>query len=237
MKKYKRRIPLITPSKLIIISLYSFFGAVVVFFLCGDINYWTILCASLFFISFILWVFVILSVNSQYSYGENCFVFSYLGIDYKMIAYTEINTIIICNAAYNNGYGYGIYGNVPMTFKAKNEKQPLPFITLHQNSRILSSVHSGMFSREICFLDDSNSICLGICWSDTLLELIIHTTAEVYILEDVFLRFKSGFYKIIRDNPHYENRFHVLSDHITSINQFILDNNFVNASSLPDSKE
>ena len=222
MKSYIRRIPLFTPLKIMLADLYSVVGAIIVFILCRKINYWTIVCASLSIVLFILWLFVVLSAIHRYSYDGNCITLSYFSIKYKRIAYSKINTIIICNAAYNNGYGYGVYGNVPMQFKANEhccEKQVLPFITLHQSETIHDSVHSGMYSREIFFLDNYHSCCLGICWSDSLLELISHTTADIYILEDVFLRFKSGFDNITKNNPSYAKRFHVIPDQLKMTDQ------------------
>lgn len=50
-----------------------------------------------------------------------------------------------------------------------------------------------MSSRDLAVINTEDIYCLGICWPGSLDELMMHTDMPVYILEDVYLRFKGLF--------------------------------------------
>ena len=209
MKSYLRRSPLFQPAIMLVGAIFFAVIAAALYFLPGKPGKLFVICAGLFAMTLILWLFVVLAVQHRYSYGDDGITFCYLKIPYKKEPYHNIRAIVISNAAYNNGYGSGVNGNVPMQRHGAARafaKEPLPFITLHTEDMQPNMLHTGMYSRELYFLAPDQTVCLGICWFDSLCELLAHTDGDVYLLEDVYLRFQSHFNTIIENGCFNKHR-------------------------------
>ena len=76
-----------------------------------------------------------------------------------------------------------------------------------------------MSSRDLFMLDNNNIYCLGICWFDSLDELLKHIEHKVYVLEDVYLRFRGQFDTIFLKYKCKDN-IYIISDCIISYKDF-----------------
>lgn len=197
MKKFKKKVALFSPKKIALSALCCAGVSVATYLLNGSESKWTIIfggiCAALIFLS----VFSALPLGCSYSYNRFYVRISYLFIKYRKIYYDEYDFVFVSNASYNNGLGYGIYMNIPMQYKSKGKhkstKTTYPFLMLLKSTYPIEKVRSKMYSRDLLLMDKPDVYCLGICWPGSLDELMKHTEMPVYILEDVYLRFKGLF--------------------------------------------
>lgn len=219
MKSYLRRSPLFQPAIMLVGAIFFAVIAAALYFLPGNPGKLFVICAGLFVVFLIMWLFVVLAVQHRYSYGDDGITFCYLNIPYKKEPYHNIRAIVISNAAYNNGYGYGVNGNVPMQRHGAArafEKKPLPFITLQTGDIQPNLLHTGMYSRELCFLAPDQTVCLGICWFDSLCALLSRTEGNIYLLEDVYVRFQSSFDDVFHNNCFDKNRIQMIQNRTSS---------------------
>ena len=61
-------------------------------------------------------------------------------------------------------------------------------------------------------LNDEEIYCLGICWFDSLKELLEKTNCPVYVLEDVYLRFKGQFDVVFSVYKENRERFYIITN-------------------------
>lgn len=214
MKKYAKKIPLISPLKIAIAALCAAIATGMVIINTGFDNEWYIICGGITASLLICDLFIIIGVAGKYCYSDTCIKIMYHFLTYKKLKYAWYTAVVISNASYNNGYGYGINGNVPMQYKIKcdngNIKVTLPFITLHKPSYPVDIIKAKMNSRDLFMLSNDELYCLGICWFDSLTELLNHTQVPVYVLEDVYIRFKEKFDEIFIQ--YEDNRFFIITD-------------------------
>ena len=103
----------------------------------------------------------------------------------------------------------------------EHTKITFPFITLHMPQYSVDKVRSGMNSRDLFILDNEKTYCLGVCWFESLRELLKHTDCPVYVLEDVYLRFKGQFdtaFSLYRKKP---ERLYIITDRGIAYNEYI----------------
>lgn len=221
MKKHKRVLPIISSKKVIVAALCSAIIVVIIYLLVGKENEWTIIFCSVSATLIIAGTFVVLPSFCRYTYSDVYILLSYFGIIYRKIKYSKYDSIFISNAAYNNGYGYGAYGNILMQYTSKGksglQKTTYPFITLHKADYPVKRIKSGMSSRELFMIDSQNIFCLGICWFDSLVELLRWSKMPVYVLEDVYLRFEGMFNAIFLQHSDDINRFYIVTNQGVSI--------------------
>ncbi|MDD6213319.1 MAG: hypothetical protein PUB22_09310 [Clostridiales bacterium] len=96
---------------------------------------------------------------------------------------------------------------------ASGDTITFPFITLLKPEYPVDKIKEGMHSQDLFVINSDKIYCLGICWVGSLQELLKHTTCSVYVLEDVYLRFKGQFdaaFSVYKENL---NRFYVITDH------------------------
>lgn len=218
MKSYLRRSPLFHPAIIFVGALFFAVIAAALCFISESPGCLFVICTALFVVFFILWLFIVLAVQHRYSYHDEGIAFRYLNIPYWTEPYCNIRTIVISNAAYNNGYGYGINGNVPMQRHGAArafEKEPLPFIILMKGDMQPDALRAGMFSRELYLLAPEQTVCLGICWFGSLYELLSRTDGNVYLLEDVYLRFQSSFDDIFHNSCFDKSRIQLIKNRTT----------------------
>lgn len=214
MKKYKRKTPLISPLKMAIASLYAAIATAMIIIISGFDNEWCVICGGIAASLLIGDLFLIIGVGGRYRYSDTGIDILYQSLAYKKLDYLWFSAVVISNASYNNGYGYGINGNIPMQYKVKSDhgytKVTFPFITLHKPPYPVDKIKAKMNSRDLFMLGNDDMYCLGICWFDSLTELLNHTKVPVYVLEDVYLRFKGKFDEIFMQ---YEgNRCFIITD-------------------------
>ncbi len=206
--------PLISPLKIAIAALYAAIATAVIIIISGFDNEWYIICGSIAAVLMICDLFIILGVSGYYRYSDTCIDILFQSLQYKKLSYSWYTTIVISNASYNHGYGDQMCYNIPMQYTVKNSsgyaKVTFPFITLHTHDYPIDNVKKGMNSRDLFMICDEEMYCLGICWFDSLIELLQHTQVPVCVLEDVYLRFKGKFDEIF---VQYENnRFYIITD-------------------------
>ena len=214
MKKYKRKLPLISPLKTAIAAFCTVIATAAIANFLGLDNVWFIICGGVAAALLLGYLFIIIGAAGQYRYTDVCIDVLYCFLVYKRLKYSWFNAAVISNASYNNGYGYGINGNVPMQYTARNvngnTKITFPFITLHKPSYPVDKIKTAMSSRDLFMLGDEDIYCLGICWFDSLTELLNHTQVPVYVLEDVYLRFKGKFDEVF--TQYGNSRFYIITD-------------------------
>ena len=216
MKKYKRKIPLFSPLKMAIAALYATIATAMIIIFVGTDNKWYIICGAITASLFICDLFIIIAVGGRYRYSDKCIEVFYQSLPYKKLNYSWFSAVVISNASYNNGYGYGVNGNYPMQYRVKgnngNTKVIFPFITLHKPRYPLNKIKEGMNSRDLFMINNDEIYCLGICWVNSLKELLEHTNCPVYVLEDVYLRLKGLFdatFLVYKENL---DRFYIITD-------------------------
>lgn len=217
MSKYKRKTPLISPIKMAVAALCAAIAAIMGVIFSGTDNEWYIICGGIAVTLFFCDMFIVAGAAGQYGCSDKCIYLMYPPFTYKKLYYSDFNAVVISNASYNNGYGYGVNGNMPMQYKVKGTdgytKVTYPFITLHTPQYPVNKIQERMNSRDLFFADSENIFCLGICWFDALSELLTHTDMPVYVLEDVYLRFRGKFDSIFAQHETNIDRFYIITDH------------------------
>lgn len=225
MNKYKRKSPLISPIKMTVAALCAVAVTIMNIIFSGTDNEWHILCGGIAAMLLIGDLFIVAGTAGRYGCSDICIYLMYPPFTYKKIYYSDYNAVVISNASYNNGYGYGVNGNMPMQYKVKGEngyaKVTYPFITLHTPQYPLNQIRGRMNSRDLFLADSENIFCLGICWFDALSELLAHTDMPVYVLEDVYLRFKEKFDSIFAQHETNIDRFYIITEHKTEYKKYL----------------
>lgn len=192
MKMYKRRVPMFSIFKTSIAAIFTGALYALVRWLTGASSVWTIITGALFVVLLITYTFLIVATGHKYTYAQTINLF-YFGLKYKTVKYEDYSSIVICNASYNNGFGYGS-GDILMKHKGEDSRVNIyPFLTLNKTDYPIGKIKSGMSSRNLFMLDFENVFCLGIAWFDSLTELLSHTSVPVYLLSDVYNRFQNEF--------------------------------------------
>lgn len=225
MKKYKRRIALVSPLKITAAALYAAIATAVIIVLSGTENAWFIVCGGITVSLFICDLFIIIGTGGRYRYSDKCIEVFYQLLSYKKLDYSWFSAVVISNASYNNGYGYGINGNIPMQYRVKGNnghtKATFPFITLHKPQYPFDKIKEGMNSRDLFMINNDEIYCLGICWADSFKELLKHTNCSVYVLKDVYLRYKGQFDAAFSSYNENLDRFYIIADHSIAYQVYI----------------
>lgn len=210
MKKYIRRTTLLNFVKFSIFTLLVLVSFVSIYILTKSNEIKNIGIAIVLMLIFIEIIGIFSSLH-RYSYKADSIVLEYLGVKYKKIECKEIEKIIISRGSYNNSFGYLMYTSIPLNLKKEKRKIPYPYITLQfQKSKNIELI-DGMDSREIHFNDVEGTYCLGICWIDSLLELLDHTDAKIFVLKDIYTILEKEF-KDIAELIKNDNRFCVIDN-------------------------
>lgn len=206
-RKFKRKIPLFSPVKIAIITLSAMMATLAIAFFTGTDSEWHIVFGAVTVSIFICYLMITAAAGGRYRYSDKYIEIFYLSLLYKKLDYSSFSFAVISNASYNNGYGYSPYGNFPMEYRVKGRngtaKVTFPFITLHKHQYPFDRIQKSMSSRDLFMLNSDEVFCLGICWFDSFKELLNYSDCNVYVLEDVYLRFKGQFdtiftYTVIR---------------------------------------
>lgn len=220
MKRYKRRIPLVSPSKIAIAALFTAIAMMMSILYAGSDNQWSIILGAVASLLLVADLLVLIGAGGEYSYSDKSIVIYFLSFPLKKLNYESYCSIVVSNAAYNNGYGYGVYGNIPMQYGVRQNhghtKVTFPFITLHNAQCPVHKIKAGMSSRDLFMLNSDALYCLGICWFDSFGELLERTDCPVYILEDVYLRFKEQFDEAFAVHSDTPGRMHIIGEDSTS---------------------
>lgn len=211
MKRYKRKIPIISPL-IIAAAVLSTAVASGVSVLLGD-HALGIVFGGVSVALFVLFLSDLLATAGRYCYYDNDVELSCVPLIKKKLPYSRYNAVVISNASYN--YSYGSY-SIPMQYKtagsAKCAKVTLPYITLLGAQYPLNKVTSGMDNRELYVLHDDR-YCLGICWFDSLRHLMKKRNYPVYVLEDVYLRFREQFDRVFLEADDISDRAYIITTH------------------------
>lgn len=224
MKRYKRKVPLLSPKKIAIAASYAAIATATIIAFTGTNNIWYILSGGVSISLFIADLFIIIGAGGRYCFSEKFIKVFHLLLPHKEIEYSQFSAIVISNASYNNGYGYGVNGNIPMQYRVKDNnghiKITFPFITLHKPQYPFDKIKAGMSSRDLFSLNPDATHCLGICWGDSFRELLEHTNCPVYVLEDVYLRFKEQFTAAFSLYIGGLSRLYIITDHIIAFQMY-----------------
>ena len=208
MKRYKRKIPIISPL-IIAAAVLCTAVAAGVSVLLGDYSL-GIVFGGVSMALFVLFLSDLLAAAGRYCYYDNDIELSCVPFIKKKLPYSRYNAVVISNASYN--YSYGSY-SIPMQYKTEGSaKVTLPYITLLGAQYPLNKVTSGMDNRELYVLHDDR-YCLGICWFDSLRHLMKKRNDPVYVLEDVYLRFREQFDRVFLEADDIPDRVYIITAH------------------------
>ncbi len=153
------------------------------------------------FTFFLLFLFALYGEKQFYAWEEEALSFSRFNFSpYQMYGYNDFKYAVISNAS-----GELRYGSYLMKYKiSKNKiwckKIIFPYITLFNDDFFKNSLIPKMTCLDVsCLKQEKLCIDVGICWFDSFREMLEKTNVTVYILEDVYLRFKGAFDNIILD--------------------------------------
>lgn len=186
--------------------------------------------ASMLFSAFLICYVYLFAVDSifftgqKYLYADKHIEFSIFSIVYKKVEFSEYNNIVISNASYTNGH-YHINLNYPMCYK-RNKKSirrtvPFPCLLLLKPNYPINKIKSGMYSNELYYYISNDFCFLGICWFESFAELLEHTDMPVYILEDVYLRFKGKFDEVIKTHSENMERYHIIASESIKYTEYL----------------
>lgn len=223
MKKYKRKTPLFSTLKIAVAALCAVIVTAAVAIVAGTESGWFIISCAITAIICIGLIFNMIVAAFKYGYSNECIEVFFSFLPYRKLDYSRFSALIISNASYNNGFGW-VNGNVPMQYKVKGDcgytKVTFPFITLHKAQYPFDKISEGMSSRDLFMLNPDEIYCLGICWADSFRELLAHTNCPVYILEDVYLRFKEQFTADFSQHIEDLSRFYIITDRIIAFKTY-----------------
>lgn len=226
MKKYKRKIHMFPLRKLTLAALSAALVTAIIDVLFETDTLWSICAGALTVELFMFILLDIMGAAGKYRFSDKCIQVFYL-ILYKKLDYSWFQSVVISNAAYNNGYGYLFMDDCsnPMQYRVKgngiNRKVTFPFITLHTSRYPIDKIKKGMSSHDLFFLYSERVYCLGICWMDAFRELLDHTDCAVYLLEDVYLRYRGLFDDAIRLHKDNLDRFYIITDHSIAYREYL----------------
>lgn len=197
MKKYRRKVLLFSLKKLFIIA-FLLVGIVILGFISsGEFNAVCIIFSGIAVTLLFLGLFAKLGVAGRYRYSKKSIEIFFGSFMCKKISFENIYGVVISNASYNCGRGDQLCYSIPMQYTVKSSdgkmQVPYPFISLLKQHYPIDQLKVGLSSRDLEAINADKIYCLGICWPESLDELMKHTEIPVYILEDVYLRFKGLF--------------------------------------------
>ncbi len=197
MKKYRRKVLLFSLKKLFIIA-FLLVGIVILGFISsGEFNAVCIIFSGIAVTLLFLGLFAKLGVAGRYRYSKKSIEIFFGSFMCKKISFENIYGVVISNASYNCGRGDQLCYSIPMQYTVKSSdgkmQVPYPFISLLKQHYPIDQLKVGLSSRDLEAINADKIYCLGICWPESLDELMKHTEIPVYILEDVYFRFKGLF--------------------------------------------
>lgn len=198
MKKYCKTISIFSKSKFTCLLIILFVILLIIFIFNG-LSYALIIGASIFICIFLLWLLERIFENFKYSYQVD-FLQTYFGcLKRKKIYYKDVQSIVISNAVH--------------TVKGGSLSAPIALrkrVTINGETKLIQYAYISLFSTdEICkyLKPQMNSLQLlwadpkmlygTVCWDESLGELLSYLTSKIYILEDVYFRFRDQFNDIL----------------------------------------
>ena len=149
---------------------------------------------KLFIIAFLLVGIVILGFISSGEFNAVCIIFSGIAVT---LLFLGLFAKLGVAGRYRCGRGDQLCYSIPMQYTVKSSdgkmQVPYPFISLLKQHYPIDQLKVGLSSRDLEAINADKIYCLGICWPESLDELMKHTEIPVYILEDVYFRFKGLF--------------------------------------------
>ena len=216
ISNYKKRVPPISLWKITVAALYGALSAIIISIFSGTDNIWIIICAVISASLFITDLFIIIATCGRYRFSDECIEITYLSFCFKRLYYSSFDIAVISNASYNNGYGYGINGEIPMQYRIKENgiyrNVVYPYISMHKSRYPFAKIESAMSSRDLFRIDNEDMYCLGVCWFDSFKELLSYSDYPIYFLEDAYLRFKDRFDNILNEHEEDLERIYIITD-------------------------
>ncbi len=121
MKKYKRRVPIESPSKIAICLIVLLIAILIMYFLDKE-SIWMIVFVDCFISFFGLLCGIILQATHSYTYDNSMILLFYSIIKYREIKYTDFSYVCISNASFSNRFIDSPINN-SMKYKSKGTKK------------------------------------------------------------------------------------------------------------------
>ena len=196
-KLYIRRLPLMPYLILFMVLATACTVELIIYFAIGKEQPAYVLCKALTAIAIILLLTNLFGSLFGYSFTENDIRRKFGILTYGRIPYKKICCIIISNAVYNDTATDPNLAEIPQYEKSRkkcrNMRRQYPYITLLFVHPDAKDLYSGMNCRAVIRLFSSDAVNLGIAWTEAVYELLAHTSCDLIILEDVYLRFEEQF--------------------------------------------
>ena len=191
--------------------------------------------ALIYFAMSVWWYFMVKYMarsdqKSNYVYRENVLELYYGKKLKKTLEYNKVKIVVICNAAEQFSTRYGVgwytagYGIDKETFFQYAE------IVLFESYDCVNFLQAGLYNCNLCSywhgeksisrdyinyyarIAEKNMTDLGICDFESLRELLLRTSANVYILGDVYFRFQKELDAVIQETDGEQKVYLVLGN-------------------------
>lgn len=199
-KKFKRMLPLVSPGKIGLAGVCLALAAGAAYLIWVRESPGVVILGGFGAAVLFCGLMAALPGGYTYAYDRDGIRMFFLGVEYRRVRYGDYAAVLVSNAAYNNGPGHGAYANLRMEYVSKGDRKAktvFPYLTLHRTDYPIWKVRAGLYSREVGSLAPEGTCFLGIGWFASLAELMERTEMPVYILEDVYLRFRGAFDAVI----------------------------------------
>lgn len=143
--------------------------------------------------------------SSKYSVTDEFIELSWLNLVFKRFLLKDVKYIVVSNAYLDNIYK-GILRQRFMKEVYRDEngnrkKRILPYITVHSEHLHIDELHRGMSSMQVNYLDNSDDDCgVGLFDSEAFLQILLNSSAKIYILSDVYERYFDVFSLMLSEN-------------------------------------
>lgn len=207
----------------------SVFLLLVVFYMFNN-KTGLIICAGLIGLLFFCEILQMMATLHKYRFSHDSISHCYLCFSYQTLKFEQIEGIVISNAVYNISKLDGNYGDYPMIGKRKKfngqiEKVQYPYLSITLSNMNINKFKRGMNCRQLVRISTDSIINIGICWFEAFEELISRTFAEIYILEDVYMRYSRDFEQIINNVPYTNERVYIITDTAIKYKEYHNQNN------------
>ena len=226
MQQYKRYVTVVSMTKLLKIILGLVVGGIGLSFWGRDNIFFIILAYGILPILIfqeIIFVFIDLQ---KYEYAESEIELKLFNRIFKRIKYDNIKAVVVSNAVATNGNG----SHYPVCSNKDGIKKQYAFLTLLSKDIDITRIQKEMHStsvRATCKIDKKFLSDLGICWFDSLKELILRTDAKIYLLEDVYWRYQKEIDEVLSKESAAVERVYIVTMNVLPYGLYRLVNSYV----------
>jgi hypothetical protein len=224
MNSYKKTPPLFSSEYFILAFLCLALAALLIYITIGSDNYWFIICAGLSSALLVVVILNIIPTFQKFVFANGHLSVFFGKIHIRDVEYSIIKGISISNAVYTvkNGdlFLKQAQGKTIVDQNGKKIFNQYPYVTLHSTKDFIEKLKPFITSLDVLWYKPEFILYGFYCWFDALKDLVNHVNADVYILEDTFLRFRPEFEDIIL-NSALKSNLYIISDTVQKYESYV----------------